>query len=51
VVSCDSADERYDKLLEHFDTAHGAQATTYGVGMSISIEYVSFVSSGLMLIR
>jgi len=29
---------RYDKLLEHFDTAHGPQATTYGVGMSISIE-------------
>jgi histidyl-tRNA synthetase len=29
---------RYDTLLEHFDTGHLPQATTYGVGMSISIE-------------
>jgi hypothetical protein len=29
---------RYDSLLEHFDTAHATEASTYGVGMSISIE-------------
>lgn len=33
---------RYDALLEHFEGARSYNAPTYGVGMSISVEYVEF---------
>lgn len=37
-TNCDAEGQRYDALLEHFDIARSYHTTTYGVGMSISVE-------------